>query len=301
MFAGYGRGECYVKLAIYFSEIVKKYVLISLSVIFLFVGSIFPLTKCSADSSGTEKIPILMYHGVLKGSKSIGKYIVSSDELEGDLQYLRDNGYTTILIQELIDHVKNGTDLPEKPIILTFDDGYYNNYIYAYEICQRYNAKMVISLIVKQTDIYSENGEVSTNYSHITWEQAKEMLSSGLVEIQNHSYDLHSSNGRYVGITKAKWESPADYEIRVTSDIQKAQNRIIEMTGYTPTTFTYPFGLIDESAKNAIQKMGFEASLLVENKVALLDLDDENCLMGLKRCIRPGNTSTFAVMNKYKI
>lgn len=64
-----------------------------------------------------------MYHSVLKDQKMDGKYVVSPTEFENDLIYLKEHGYTTIFLQELVDYVYSGAALPEKPVVITFDDG----------------------------------------------------------------------------------------------------------------------------------------------------------------------------------
>ncbi len=288
-----------MKIYLYSNKKVSVFVLIISVFIFISV-SVFPAIISLASEDKSEKIPILMYHAVSKDPSKIGKYVVSYAELESDLKYLSDNSYNTISVTQLIEHVKNGASLPPKAILLSFDDGYYNNYCYAYELCKKYQSKMLLSIIVEQTDKYSESKEISPYYSHVTWEQINEMLASNLVEIANHSYSLHSSSGKYIGITKADNESEQEYEERITKDITKAQDRIHEMTGRSAKVFTYPFGLTSKQSENIVKKLGFEASLLVENKIASLT-NDEECLFSLKRCIRPGNMSTASIMQKYKL
>ena len=90
------------------------------------------LITAAATAQGVE-VPIVMYHSVLKDESRHGQYVISPAELESDLKYLRDHGYTTILIEDLIAYTQGGP-LPEKPVLLTFDDGYYNNYLYAFPL-----------------------------------------------------------------------------------------------------------------------------------------------------------------------
>lgn len=87
------------------------------------------------------KIPIIMYHGLCKDNSRRNEYMISPDYFEQDLKYITDHGYTTIFLSELINYFEKGTPLPEKPIILTFDDGYYNNYVYAWPFCKNIRSK----------------------------------------------------------------------------------------------------------------------------------------------------------------
>ena len=126
------------------------------------------------------QLPIIMYHGVLKDTKRQGKYVISPELLESDMKYLKENGYTPVFMQDVIDHVKNGTSLPEKPIILSFDDGYYNNYAYAFPLAQQYDMKLVIAPIIAKTEEFSNANEENANYGHITWDNMKEMVDWGM-------------------------------------------------------------------------------------------------------------------------
>jgi hypothetical protein len=86
-------------------------------------------------------VPIIMYHEV-KTSK-LGKDAISPYEFESDLKFLQENSYTPITMTQLIDYVYNDAALPENPIILSFDDGYLNNYVYAYPLLEQYQVKIV--------------------------------------------------------------------------------------------------------------------------------------------------------------
>ncbi len=77
------------------------------------------------STSPSVRLPIIMYHEV--NTKNLGKYIVSPKELEEDIIYLINEGYTTITIEDLIAFEYNDIELPEKPIMITFDDGYYSS------------------------------------------------------------------------------------------------------------------------------------------------------------------------------
>ena len=110
--------------------------------------------------------------------------------MEEDLLYLQRQGCTTVVMSDLIAYVQQGTPLPEKPVMITFDDGYYNNYLNAYPLLQKYQMKAVISIIVGETDKYSELDENKENYSHITWDMINEMMESGLEEVPNPSQML---------------------------------------------------------------------------------------------------------------
>lgn len=243
----------------------------------------------------TIKVPIIMYHSILKDTAKSGKYVITPSQLEEDLKYLRDNGYTAIFMQDLIDYVYDDKTLPEKPIILTFDDGYYNNYLYAFPLFKVYNQKGVISIIGKYTDLYTDNPDENANYSHITWDNAREMQNSGVMEILNHSYDMHTTDKGRNGTKKKKGESIEEYTKALNDDIGKLQQKFKEKLSYTPTTFTYPFGSISLDSVDIIKNMGFEASLSCESGMNKIKRDPK-CLYRLKRYIRTSKISVQDIL-----
>ena len=101
------------------------------------------------DDGTTVPVPIVMYHSVLKSSKQLGKFVITPTELENDFKYLQANGYTAITMTQLINFVYDGNPLPQKPVIITFDDGYLNNYTYVTPLLEEYDMKAVISIVGK--------------------------------------------------------------------------------------------------------------------------------------------------------
>ena len=142
------------------------------------------------------KVLIIMYHSVLNARN--GKYIISPAELENDLKYLKDNGYHTITMGDLIAYVYDGKELPEKPVVLTFDDGCYNNYFYAFPMLSEYGMKAVISIVGEYTDKYTASNIVNVNYSNLRWVDINMLMSS-------RSYRVSKPFLRYAYHQKQKW------------------------------------------------------------------------------------------------
>lgn len=254
-----------------------------------------PTAAASADS---VCLPIIMYHGILKEDSRQGQYIISPALFDSDLQYIRQLGYTTVVMQDLIDHVDQGTPLPEKPIMLTFDDGYYNNYLFAYPLLQKYNMKAVISPVVSWSKFYSEQDSDHAIYSHITWDEIREMAQSGLVEIQNHSFDMHyCTAGKRKGTLKRASESTEEYQTALREDLQTAQEHLERLAGVKPNTFTYPYGAVCDEAKPVIRELGFRATLRCESRINRITSDPE-CLYDLGRYLRPAGTPSATYFNK---
>ena len=158
----------------------------------------------AADSQGTE-LPILMYHSVLRDEKRSGKYIVSPHTIEEDLAYLSGHGYTAILPAELAGIVNRGGRLPEKPVIISLDDGYLNNLTYVLPLLEQYDMKAVIAVVGSYSEKFSEKPDPNPAYAHLTWADITLLADSGRVEIANHSYDMHRQSPRRGAKRKTHW------------------------------------------------------------------------------------------------
>lgn len=255
--------------------------------------------QADAEAKVEDRIdlPIIMYHGLLKEEKRQGQFIISPNLFEQDLRYLQENGYTTVVIADLIAYVQDGKPLPEKPVMLTFDDGYYNNYLYAFPLLKQYNCKMVLSPIGRYTDEYTQNKDTHANYAHCSWDAVREMIASGLVEFQNHSYNLHSIDSGRKGAKKKAVESLVDYRTLLVEDVMKMQTRMREETGYTPTAFVYPFGAVSSESLPILKELGFQATLICESHINAITRDPE-CLYGARPLSPPGENRIGGLFQK---
>ena len=149
-----------------------KRILLFLLIIFLAVLGLCAYRMHSA----TRAVPVLNYHQI--NDRDENSLTVHTDEFDEQMKYLSDNGYHTITPEEMMDAWENGTPLPEKPVILTFDDGYVDNYKNAYPILEKYNLKGTIFLI---------SDFIGTYPNYMTWAQVDEMQQSGLIDFESHT------------------------------------------------------------------------------------------------------------------
>ncbi len=257
------------------------------------------VSKQSAEQVVAEQpisLPIIMYHSILKDPALAGDYVISPAQLESDLQYLQKAGYQWILSQDLIDYVYRGGSLPEKPILLTFDDGYYNNYYYAFPLLQKYGAKAILSPIAVESERYSKTEDENPNYAHCNWEVLREMYQSGLVEIANHSYNLHQYGARQ-GAKIVAGEDNGAYCKQLIADTQKAEELLEANVGCHVLAYTYPFGSFCSESEACLQEMGYRITYITEDRVNSITKDPA-CLYQLKRYKRPAGISTEEFMAK---
>ena len=213
------------------------------------------------DEKTVEEIPILMYHHISKDPSSWNSIIISPEKFEEDMLYLKAMGYNTIHFKEYVAYKEKGGELPEKPIIITLDDGYESNFLYAYPLLKELNMKATISVIGNLIGLKQETG-----LSYLDWEQMKEMYDSGVIEIQHHSYSLHQpGEGTYKGgAMPMTVESPDEYRERFTKDTLKLKNEIEKILGNEVIVYTYPYGFYNEKTEEILKELGFKFSLTVE-------------------------------------
>lgn len=240
-------------------------------------------------------VPILMYHNITD-KPSGDKYTVTLRELESDLEYIKANGYTAVGLNDLIAYTKGEGELPEKPVVLTFDDGYESVYTLGFPLFKKYGCKAVVGVIGELTELFTKEEDHNIAYSHLNLEEINEMSASGLVEMQNHTYSLHEIKNGRKGAARKKGESLEQYRKILSEDVDKLNVCILEYTGIKPTAFIYPYGNFDDSTESIIKEMGFEAILNCYERTNYIDGPED--LFSLCRYLRPSGVSSAEIFEK---
>ncbi|MCM1195040.1 MAG: polysaccharide deacetylase family protein [Corallococcus sp.] len=241
-------------------------------------------------------LPVIMYHSVLKSKN--GVYIVSPTQLEQDFKRIVSDGYTAVTARQVIDFVDGKSDLPKKPILITFDDGHYNNLYYAKPLLEKYNLTAVLNVIGKFSDFTTSSGDKDNpNYSHVTWDEVAEISNSGVIEIGNHTYNMHNFKPRY-GVAQKSDESDAEYVTALKADVEKLQKIIFENTGSVCKIFAYPFGKYGKLTEQTLVDMGFRMIFTCNEGVNVIKRGEPKCLYKLKRINRDGRYDTQTLIDK---
>ena len=248
----------------------------------------------------TAEVPIIMYH-VLEDTPD-NMWEITAEEFEDDLKYLAENGFTCVVMQDLIDFVHSGKRLPEKPIVLSFDDGRMPTANIILPLLEKYDAKITMAIIGRETDRYTDidkEGSIS-RHPHMTWDQVRAVHNTGRVEIQSHTYNLHGKSGA----KKMKGESADAYRERLLTDLQKFADKLQENIGVVPNSLAYPLGAISPASDDIIKEAGYLASLSCEQKNNIITVGDADSLYSLNRFLRPPHKSSaefFARLNDNKM
>lgn len=185
-------------------------------------------------------VPVLLYHHIepLAQAQAEGHAQLTVDSVIFDEQmsYLTSHGYHTIPADQLVSAMLSRQQLPEKSVVVTWDDGYTDWYTYAYPIVKKYN--VIANLMIPSGLI--------ANPDYLTWVQLKEMSSSSNIRVYNHTWS-HASLG---DATREKIES----------EITTSQNQLQSQLGIKINIFTYPYGSFSPLAIQVLRENGFIAA-----------------------------------------
>lgn len=220
------------------------------------------------------KVPILLYHDINTNPDKSG-IAVTPEKFESDLAALKQAGYTAMNFKDLVDCIDKVKPWPSKPVIITFDDGYASNYTYAYPLLKKYEMRACFFVIGWSVGRTNQESSVEGITPHFTWQEAREMAESGLVEIQNHTYDLHSEEGLSYGkgeatgkgVSKLSLEPAYNYQYRLISDFKYNNELIQKATGQSPTILAYPMGIRNFESDFTVQDAGLLGAVTTEKAV----------------------------------
>ena len=221
-------------------------------------------TALSSDEISMQ-VPILMYHHLSEDVTN--SEMVSPAQFEAQIRALSEAGYTGVSFDELQAYVLRGEPLPEKPVVITFDDGYRSNYTLAYPILQKYNMKAAIFVIGVS---FGKDHYKDTDYAitpHFGAAEAAEMAASGLISIQSHTYDMHQwlpyETGSAVreNILPLPGESEEAYVQTLTEDFTRSRAQLESTTGQPVDVLAYPAGQYSTLAQVTLQSLGVHVTL----------------------------------------
>ena len=215
------------------------------------------------DETVSRDVPVLMWHNLAE--ESSGDMTISVDTFRAQIEALHEAGFKTVSLQQLYDYVHFGTELPEKPIVLTFDDGYFSNYEYAFPILQEYDMQATIFAIGVSVgkDTYKDTDHAMT--PHFGADEAREMVDSGLISVQSHTFDMHQWPPFEDGNVQVRetllpfdGEADADYEAAVEADFAESRELLESITGQPVNALAFPEGAYVTLTQDALRSAGAE-------------------------------------------
>lgn len=232
-----------------------------------------PVAYADTGPASTPPAPLqgaisITYHDV---GKVTNAWTVSPSTLNAHFAYIKNNGYHPISLEQYLASMRDGSPLPPKAILLTFDDGYESFYTEVFPLLKKYNFPAVMAIITSWLEGYAppDAGPV------LTWNQLREMESSGLVTVASHSHQAH----RYVvknpqgdlGTSietliyqQGRYETPAAYHQRIEADFRHSQYLFEKELGHTAKALVWPYGAYTKAAREIGESLGFEVFFRLE-------------------------------------
>lgn len=260
------------------------------------------LKKAAGESAylqnGSATVPILLYHH-LDPDQPESETTLHPETFERQMHLLKEQGYTPISFDELIAFVEQGTPLPEKPVMITFDDGYTSNAVYAYPVLRELGFHASIFAI--GCSIGHDRYYKDTNYSltpHFGQTEITEMLDSGLISIGSHTYDMHQWPP-YETVKPARenmlplpGESETEYIDAVRADAAHEAETFAAFGIPAPDVIAFPEGAHADLTDVVLRECGYKVTLTTdESRVNTVVVGLPQTLIDLGRMtVLPGMT-----------
>lgn len=186
--------------------------------------------------AGEVYAPILLYHRVMEGQEN-NRYAVSPAAFEEQMRYLAENGYTTITPSYLARVILGGGQLPARPVLITFDDGYVDTYTHAFPIMEKYGLKGALYVVTSTVGV----GEF------ISVEQLRDLAA--------HGWEIGSHTVRHVDLVK--------HPDQIEKELESSRETLQEWLGMPILTMAYPYGKANEYVQTKTRLAGFRAGLRI--------------------------------------
>jgi biofilm PGA synthesis lipoprotein PgaB len=243
----------------------------------------FALLILSASAQAGQTFVSFAYHDVRKevhGDYDPDQYAISTHNLAAHFAWLKHHGYTPVSIDDLVAAANNERPLPDKAVLLTFDDGLKSAYTEVFPLLKIFNYPAVFSVVTDWMELppgvtIDYGSEFRDNSDFISWADAREMHESGLVTIASHSADLHhgivanpQKNQVPAAIARAyqddDYEKHEEFTARITADLQRSMRAITDALGTPPTVMTWPYGKYTLNNLQLATKLGMSISMTLD-------------------------------------
>ncbi len=251
--------------------------------LFLLVVFLFSFSSCGNNPpEDTADVPILMYHDFTADEISGNSFTVTLSRFEEHLNALEKAGYTSVTFAELIDFVYYGGELPEKPVLLTADDGYGNVIDLAAPCAGNHEMKLSCAVI----------GSLQGMNGHFAFD---EPIPANL-EIVSHTFALHDRDGAMGMIA----HGIAGAEFLLEDDIAAMRRACGERFPMTSSVLVYPHGSYSEESERILHEYGYTVTVTCDPGIAEIRKGDPESLYLLPRISVWQNTAAEQLMERLK-
>ncbi len=225
----------------------------------------------------------LVYHDIPE--TPVAKDDVSQKDFVNQLEYLKTHGYTFISPADVLSAARGKATLPEKAVLLTFDDAYVSFYKFALPILKLYNIPAVLSVVTSWIDRPETSGYSGKQL--MNWQQIREVSDSALVTIASHSDALHRllqanaqgniepSSATFLYFPDRKrYETQEEFRARLRADLARSMDVLADKLGKRPNILTWPYGSYNLIGVEEAKKLGFEMILTLDEGYSAIGVLD---------------------------
>ena len=224
-------------------------------------------------------MPVLMYHNFTDIESEASDITVYKENFKEQIEALKNAGYTAITPMHLDLFLNKKSSLPEKPIIITMDDGYLSNLEIAAPILQQNDMNATIFVIGdwvgKEINPYTNEPFIPQKFSY---KQAKKWIKKDVITLQSHSFDMHrhksQGDGIRNGVLQKEKESEQEYIAALESDINLAINGLLENVSTPSVSVAFPYGYHSENACKAWAKAGVKIQFTTQYGCTFIKPED---------------------------
>lgn len=239
--------------------------------------------KNSEQDWPSNQVLALAYHDIEDSDPDQTFVSVRTDHLIDHLSWLRENEYQPVSIDQILNASQGKSTLPDKAVLLSFDDGYSSFYTRVFPLLKAYQWPAVLAPVGRWIDTADDQpveygDEMADRSRFLSWQQIREISQSGLVEIASHTYDLHhgvignpqgneqpaTASRIYDSVTQS-YESDDAFRRRVGRDVQKITTRLRDVTGKQPRVWVWPYGRPDGATLQVALDTGYSVVMKLEN------------------------------------
>lgn len=276
----------------------KKLVCIALmaAAVLLSLKCLMLICARAAAPAGPEQqgiyVPIVLYNGIVPEGYPAGPADLTPGQLENDLRLLRELGYNTVFVNDLVCYVDYGVPLPEKPVVLSFEGGPLACRSVLQPLLEKYGMRASVSVCGRFTTDATESAEPPDPCSScLSWRDIRAMRDSGRFEFCSLTDSMNALSPRR-GVLRLESESYQSYRRAFLNDDQSMKKFCEQNCGFKPNVFVYPYGLSDRASRTLVNDCCYDASLLIGTGENLITQGEPSTLLGLERRCRPAMVSS---------
>ncbi|AXK40202.1 poly-beta-1,6-N-acetyl-D-glucosamine N-deacetylase PgaB [Crenobacter cavernae] len=222
---------------------------------------------------------ILCYHEVVQNAPVADPFAVDTRGLVNQFEWLRSRGYTFVSMDDIVADREGRRPLPDKAVMLSFDDGYRSVYQHVFPILKLYKAPAVVALVGSWLEAAAGSkieyeGTGFTRESFLLPREIKEMQASGLIEFANHSYAMHkglpanpqgnlepAATSYLYDSGQGRYEDEAAHRQRASRDLERNSAAIAKLTGKKPRIMVWPYGSYTRPLVEIASRQGMPITL----------------------------------------